>query len=401
MPAKRILILTNRVPYPLNDGGNLAMHAMVNGYRQSGWDVCLLSMNTSRHYITPDQQKNIYTDIHSFDTVDVDNRVKSIPAIANFLFSNKPNHVMRFTSKAYARQLKQKIDTFKPDIIQVESIFLSGYLAEIKTWTTARLVLRMHNIEYQIWQRLAREHKNFLKHFYLKNLSERIKKYEEWAWQQYDILLPITDSDAAIVQASYPSVTTITVPFGINVSELSGASREVLWEGYHIGAMDWMPNQEAILWFLNKVWPLLHKNVPEFRFYFAGRHMPPSFMQMNKEGVVCAGEVPDADAFIADKKILIVPLRSGGGIRVKILEAMAKGKVVVSTDVGMQGIEAVPGIHYLKANTAEEFTSKINWCLANKDKAEQLAIAAMELIKERYNNRMIMDDLSRKLRQLL
>src|SRR5438132_892810 len=89
------------------------------------------------------------------------------------------------------------------------------------------------------------------------------------------------------------------------------------------------------------------KRFSKKKLYYAGRHMPEFFKQLDIAGVICEGEVEDANAFIKDKKILIVPLRSGGGIRVKILEAMAAGKVVISTNVGMQGIYAWPGTHYL------------------------------------------------------
>lgn len=394
MAGKRILILTNRVPHPLNDGGNLAMHAMIESYHEAGWQVALVAMNTRRHYITPDELSRIYTNIDSFDTVPVDNRVKPVDTISNLLFSNEPNHVMRFTSKDFAEKLVAKVRDFKPDVIQVESVFLTGYLSGVKELGPVTTVLRLHNIEYQIWERLAAEYKAFVKHYYFKNLAGRIKKYEEWAWRQYDLLLSITDVDAAVVQAGYPAAPVHTVPFGIHTNEIPVFEKASLEAGYHIGAMDWLPNREAISWFLQDVWPVLHKEVPQFRFHFAGRHMPASFNDIHLDGVVCEGEVADANAFIADKQILIVPLRSGGGIRVKILEAMAAGKIVISTDIGMQGIDALPGRHYLKANDAKAFIHAVKWCLANPEKAYAIGGNARELIVQKYNRNTIMQGLS-------
>jgi glycosyltransferase involved in cell wall biosynthesis len=140
---------------------------------------------------------------------------------------------------------------------------------------------------------------------------------------------------------------------------------------------------------------------PQFEFYFAGRNMPEEFKNIDIKGVHCMDEVPDADAFISDKKILIVPLRSGGGIRVKILEAMAAGKIVITTGVGIKGIEAKPGEHYLRAHKAEDFVKAIKWCLDNKGKAEMLANNARKLIADKYDHRSIMLGIGEKLEGMI
>ncbi len=216
-----------------------------------------------------------------------------------------------------------------------------------------------------------------------------MQRFEVMAWQQYDMLLPITGTDADVISAAGVKTISVVAPYGFEAkNSLPGLQGK--WEAYHIGAMDWVPNAEAINWFLHDIWPAIHAAVPDFRFSFAGRYMPDSFKNMQIEGVTCAGEVPDADAFIADKKILIVPLKAGGGIRIKILEAMAAAKIVISTDTGMQGIEAEAGTHYLAANKAEDFVKAIKWCLDNKAKAEQISINAFSLIRSKYEQGAIM-----------
>lgn len=400
MPAKRILILTNRVPYPLNDGGNLAMHAMIEGYRKQGWEVFLLAMNTSRHYITPGVLKTIYKGIAAFETVDIDNSVKPIPAIANYLFSSKPNHASRFFQKSFADKLEDVIKRFSPNVIQFESVFLSDYLPIVKQLTTAVTVLRLHNIEYQVWQRLAGETKGIIKKIYLSDLGQRIERYEKEVWGQYDLLLSITDTDAEVVKQAGIHTAMHTIPFGIDIKPLP-AIKTGNWTVYHIGAMDWIPNQEAVKWFLKEVWPAVHQKIPGASFYYAGRNMPQYFKDLNIAGAHCMGEVPDAPAFITDKRILIVPLRAGGGIRVKILEAMAEGKIIVSTDIGMQGIDAEDGVHYLKADTSAGFVDKLVWIYANKDKAEAIGLAAQTFVSDKYNSRQLMQTLDNKLTGML
>lgn len=400
MPAKRILILTNRVPYPLNDGGNLATNAMVRGYASQGWEVYLLSMNTTRHSVSKEMLAGLYKDIYKFETVDVNNDVLPVGIVNNLLFSKLPNHATRFMHVHFQDAILKAINSFNPDAVQVESVFMSGYMPAIKKATNSVLTLRLHNIEWQVWQRVAAAAANPLKKWYLSNLSARIKEYEQQVWQGYDLLIPITDTDADVVRNSIAPKQMLTIPFGIDTKNTKLQDDERL-VGYHIGAMDWLPNQDAIRWFATDVWPVVRKQNPDFPFYFAGRNMPDAFKELSVDGIHCMGEVADAASFIADKKILIVPLRSGGGIRVKILEAMAVGKLVISTTVGMQGIDAIAGKHYLLADTPQAFADAIQLALANASMVSQIANQAAELVKHDYNNDVLAARLSVRLQQLL
>jgi polysaccharide biosynthesis protein PslH len=397
MEARRILILTNRIPYPLKDGGALAMDAMIHGYQEAGWQVYLLAMNTSRHHLPQEKIKQLYPDIYCFETVDVDNDIRWLPTLKNFFFSTQPEHADRFTDDLFRDKLLDVIKTFNPSVIQMESIYLSVYLQDIKKLSKAPLVQRLHNIEYQIWERLANETTQPVKRFYLKNLAKRIRRFEIQIWSQFDLLLPITQEDETIIRASGCRTPQLATPFGINVKRTPNEPAQQNWTGYHIAAMDWLPNQEAMDWLLQDIWPLIHEAVPAFQFYFAGRSMPARFFENLPGGVQCLGEVDNADQFIADKKILLVPLRAGGGIRVKILEAMAAGKLVISTSVGMQGISIEPGVHYLQANTPEQFAESIKWALQNRESAEKIAENAKHLINGNYNQKNIMDNLLNEL----
>lgn len=390
MSERKILIVTNRVPYPLKDGGNLAMNAMIEGYHRSGWQVYLLSMNTSRHHVEHDVLKKIFTHLYAFECVDIDNRLKFTDILKNYLFSSQPEHARRFYKEEFKEKLKEVLESFRPQVVQMESVFLSTYLPIVKKYSYALTVLRMHNIEYHVWQGVATKTKNQLKKIYLSSLAERVRNFERDAWQQYDLLLPITEKDAFLVSRLEEVHDMILAPFSIDMTNIRRTPQLERWSGYHIGAMDWLPNQDAIDWFLKKAWPKVHSAVPTFEFYFAGRHMPKEFTKLNIPGVHCIEDVPDAQEFIADKKILIVPLWSGGGVRVKILEAMAAGKIVITTSKGIKGIDAKPGEHFLLAKKPEDFARSIKWCLDNKKAAEKLADNAYNLVKEKYEyNRVI------------
>ena len=392
MNKKRILILTNRVPYPLNDGGNLAMNAMIDGYHEAGLEVYVLCMNTSRHPVPMGQLNEIYQHTSGFNAVDVDNSVHLWGVFKNFLFSRQPNHADRYRHIDYQNKILDIIGFFNPDLIQIESVFLSSYIPFIKEYSKAKLILRLHNIEYQVWQRAATALDSAIKRYYLKNLSRRIKRFEERVWQQYDLLLPITHADQQVLKDSKIKVPSIVAHFAFAAHAALAETSNATFNAYHLGAMDWIPNSESIKWFLEKVWPQIHSAIPALHFYFGGRFMPQDFMDLQIEGVTCVGEVADAQIFIADKHILIVPLKAGGGIRIKIMEAMAAAKIVVCTSIAMQGIDAVSGTHYLEANEPEEFVSALQWCLTNKDAALAMAKDAQALIINQYKRQHIMEE---------
>ena len=401
MQQRKILIITNRVPYPLKDGGNLAMHAMIEGYHHAGWQVYLLSMNTSKHHIAHDALKRLFTHLYAFDWVDVDNTLKTKDILKNFFFSKQPEHAKRFYNEAFKEKLKNILVSFKPDVVQVESVYLTTYLPEIKMYSDAVAILRLHNIEYQIWQSLAKKQRNPLKKFYFENLTKRVRDFERTAWRQYNLLLAITEKDAAVVSRLEDVAHVAVAPFSIDTQKIQPSTGNEKWVGYHIGAMDWIANQSGMRWFLHHVWPMIHKTIPRFEFYFAGRKMPDEFKKIRLNGVYCLDEVPDADEFIADKKILIVPLLSGGGIRVKILEAMAAGKIVISTATGIKGIDAKAGEHYLRAHNPEDFVKAIKWCLNNKEAAENMAVNARALVIEKYENSTVIRKIINEVELLL
>lgn len=401
MEQRKVLIITNRVPYPLRDGGNLAMNGMIEGYHKSGWQVGLLSMNTSRHHVAHEQLSKLFGHLHSFEWVDVNNELKWTQMLKNYFFSTEPEHAKRFYNKEFRARLIEVLKSFKPDVVQVESVYLSTYLPDIRKYSHALTVLRIHNVEYQIWQGLAKKSKSRIKQIYLHNLTLRVRRFERRAWREYDLLLPITEKDAYLI-ARLEDVNDIMVaPFSIDIDKIKPSDQHEKWVGYHIGAMDWIANKDGIHWFLEHAWPKIHRAVPKFEFYFAGRNMPDDLKKIDIPGVHCMDEVHSAEEFIADKKILIVPLWSAGGIRVKILEAMAAGKIVITTPVGIKGIEAKAGEHYLQARKPEEFAKAVKWCFDNKEAAEQMARHARDLVKEKYEHAKVIKSVTDEIETLL
>ncbi len=346
-------------------------------------------MNTTRHYVEPSVLSGLYNYIDKFEWVDFNNDVKFVKLMKNYLFSKLPEHAERFYHPEFEERILRAIDEFEPDVIQIESVYLTTYLDAIQKRTKALKVLRSHNIEYHIWHGLAIKARNRLRKKYLHNLTHRLKNFERRAWRKYDLILPITEKDSFHITRLEKITDMVVAPFSIEIKDIVPHHENENWVGYHIGAMDWIPNRDGIAWFLQHVWPKVHNRLPKFEFYFAGRNMPDDFKNLKIEGVHCAGEVADANEFIADKRILIVPVTTTGGIRVKILEAWAAGKIVITTPEGVKGLDAKPSEHFLLARKPDEFVKAIKWCMTNKAEAEQMAEKARQLVINKYQHRNV------------
>lgn len=361
------------------------MDAMIRGYQEAGCEVHVLAMNTTRHYVSREKVEHLYPEIAGFHCVEVDNTISKARILKNLLLSREPEHLKRFISKAFAVRLSELIESIKPDFVQLESPFLASYIPQLRKQTKAIIAYRMHNVEAQIWQRLA-DTTPGMKRWYLQNLAQRMSNFERQLWADVDLLIPITGADARMVKAAGINTPVHVAGIGFDLGAIS-QKRPLTkpYKLYHIGAMDWQPNVEAMRWFLSAVWPEIHASLPQLNFHFAGRAMPKELFGPLPEGAYCEGEVESAEDFTADKDILIVPLKSGGGIRVKVLEALAQGKLVISTEVGIQGIDVLPKMHFLKANSVMEIVDALQWTVVHPRLAQCVAEDGQSFVRKHYN----------------
>ena len=155
---------------------------------------------------------------------------------------------------------------------------------------------------------------------------------------------------------------------------------------FHIGSMNWAPNIEGIEWFLDRVWPVLLTHFPELEFYIAGRDIPEYFNQYKIPHFNVDGEVPDAQEYMLSKDIMIVPLLSGSGVRIKIIEGMALGKVIISTSIGAEGLDVVDGEDLFIADTPEQYIEAIKQCMSSLEKMKNMAENARKYVESHHHD---------------
>jgi glycosyltransferase involved in cell wall biosynthesis len=396
-----ILQLVNRIPYPLNDGGNIGVHYYTIGYLEAGQQLSMLAMNTTRHWLDEKNWPSWIKQLHQFRTVKVDNSIRPLPAL-KALITNKSYNIERFISKAYAQALQEILQANTYDVVQLEGLFLAPYIGIIRKYSKAKIVIRQHNIEYIIWERLARRAHNPLKKWYLAKLAQQLKAFEENHLNDYDLVLPISPTDYQLYEQWGTRSSMLLHPFGIDVDAIPFYPYlpQQPISLYHIGAMDWLPNQESVDWLLDNVMPVIHKKLPHLVLHLAGRNMPERYTHQQWPNVVVHGEVPDAQAFERDKSILLVPLQSGGGVRIKIFQAMAMGKAIVTTSVGVEGIAAQQGQEVMIADTPENFAQAILDLVQQPNRITNLGTQARTLMTLRYDRKKLIQQLLDQLQRL-
>lgn len=383
----RILQVTNKIPYPTKDGGAIACMNLTRGFSLLGHKVTIFSMNTAKHNIALDEIPEPIKDLADFRLVDVPARIYFISALWNLLFSRKPYNAVRFISGDFKAGLKTILQESEFDIVQLEGLYVCPYIPVIRKYSSAKIVYRAHNIEYEIWDRTAFNSQG-IKKWYIKILSKRIKKFETRLLNDYDLIVPITERDGNLLNKLGNNQPSHVSQTGIDSSELIPSAKNLEHPSlFHIGSMEWTPNQEGLVWFLDNCWNEIHKKYPELKFYVAGRNAPAWLQKkLTAPNVIFEGEVADAYEFMNSKSIMVVPLYSGSGMRIKVIEGMALGKPIVSTKVGTEGISTTSGKNIIVAENAEIFIESIYELIENREYFDSISRNAIEFIHENFDN---------------
>lgn len=396
-----ILQICSKIPYSPKDGGSIAMNILTHGLIDCGNNVDVFAINTPKHFVKDESVSKEYKLKTNYQSVFIDTDIKPIDAFLN-LFSSKSYNVERFYSKEFELALVDRLKSKEYDIIQLETLWVTPYLDVIRKYSKAKVVLRSQNVEYKIWERLAQDTTNIIKKAYLNLLAKRLKAFEVSEINNYDAILTITPLDSDVYLKHGCKLPILHVPFGIDINKYKIDKSELEKPSiFHIGAMDWRPNADGLNWFLKNVWENVIKNNKNIKLYLAGRNMPEWLVKLKIDNVVVEGEVPDSHKFINSKSIMIVPLASGGGMRVKIIEGMALGKTIISTSVGAEGIDYTDGENILIANTQDEFVKAIAKCLQDESYADTIAKNGEKLAQTKYDNKVICNNLTAFYKELV
>lgn len=388
----RVLLICNRVPFPAKDGGAIAMLQMLHGLSNAGCKVDLFCLNTSRNWVDISSIPQEFKAKFNFESAEIDTKIYPHKAFLN-LFSNKSYNVSRFDSENVKGKLASILRKSKYDLIQLEGLFVSPYIDLIRKLTSAKIALRTHNVESEIWRHLAKNSSG-LKKWYYSLLANRLLNYETETIRKVDFIIPISKDDLVRFKEMGFSGEYFISPTGFTFTTSSENNHPNNTKSvFHLGSMDWRPNLEAMDWFIQHVWPEVSKKHPDCVFHLAGKNTPSNYFEINNPTIQVHGEIDSAQEFMMNHAIMVVPLFSGSGMRIKIVEGMALGKAIITTRIGAEGLDVKHNHDILIADTAQEFISCLDRCLSDSDFCNAVGDNARKRAMEFFDNDKIVSAL--------
>ncbi len=398
----RILQLCNKPPYPPIDGGSKAMHNLTRGLLRAGHTVKVLCISTPKHALVMEDLPTEYAKATRTEGIYVDTSVNIVDAFTDLLTADNYN-ISRFFSPDMDIRLIRLLSEEQFDVVQLESLFMTPYIPTIRRYSNARIVLRSHNLEYVIQDRIATGEKNFIKRPYRRFLAKQLQQYEMAVLDRVDGVAAISPSDADHFKQHGTHTPVTTIPFGVDPADYpedppSPTKAPVF---FHLGSMDWLPNEEGIRWMLHSVWPKVLRKCPGAELHLAGNKMPKDLLETDLPGVKVKGRVKNAVAYMRKRQVMVVPLFSAGGMRVKIIEGMAMGKAVIATPIGAEGIAHEDGRNILLAKTASEFAEHMLALIQHPERVTAIGAEALELVRSSYSDEPIVQELEAFYKRLL
>ncbi len=389
----RILQLSNKAPYPANDGSSIAIYNLAEGLADNGVELHLLTINTKKHFKPDSEVPQAFKDKTHYASVYRNTNTSVLGAFSN-LWSSQSYFVSRFFFRNFEEALVSRLKAQSFDLVQLEGVFMASYIPLIRQHSTAKISIRAHNLEHQIWERHLANESNFLKKYYLRLQNKRLRRFELDAFAKADAIVAITDEDNTNIQKLVPQKALYTCLTGINLATYQNVDRPSETNTlFHFASMDWMPNEEAVSWLLEHVWPEVLKQLPESKLVLAGKNMPEKFKRLANKNLVVMEHVKSSAEFYKTYDIMLVPLWSGSGLRIKLVEGLAYGKAIITTSIGAEGIPYTNHKDLIVADSPQEFTAAIVALLSDEQNKKTLQTQARLLAESHFDYKAIGADL--------
>lgn len=370
----RILHLCNKVPFPGRDGSSLAMESLIRLEASSGHSVHVVALNTEKHWV---EHPACPIKGVTLEAIAASTKPSVRTALAN-LFSRESYYASRFWTLEVSAVITERAQ--RADVVVVDSIFMAVYLDEVGSVPT---ILRAHNVEHAIWMRgIGSE--PWYRRGYVSLQAKRLQIWESQVARRVARIWTISPEDSEWFRRFGP-VHTLPCTYDPKHGKWTETGAAQL-KAYHLGALDWTPNVRGMKWFLEEVAPLLHH--AEVDVY--SRQWP---FDSAPKGVRYREDQPD----FAEYGIFIAPIRSGSGMRIKLLEAMARGKAIVTTPLGAEGLNAIHGTHLLLANSPSEFAAAMDELHQSAELRTKLGSEAANHARMHFSDQSAAEGIAREL----
>ncbi|MEP6741918.1 MAG: glycosyltransferase [bacterium] len=382
----RILWLKTELLHPVNKGGKIRTYHMLKELKR---DHHITYLTLDDGAAAGDAREQALEYCHELVCVPHQRREKFTPAfyaeLALNLVSPLPYAVAKYKSAAMSREISELIRAHGYDILVCD--FLAP-AANVPPELACQTVLFQHNVEAMIWRRYYEVQTNPVKKTYLYWQWRKMQAFERVMCRRFDRVIAVSREDRELMQQDYGVKVIDDVPTGVDTDFFrpSGTQKSDSRNLVFTGSMDWLPNEDAIQYFTSQVMPLIKAELPDVTLTVVGRNPYPALIELSKRdgSVVVTGGVDDVRPYMDRAAAYVVPLRIGGGTRLKIFEAMAMEKPIVSTTVGAEGLAVRGGDELLIADTPEDFAQAVVRVLSDQGLANDLAARAAMLVRQRF-----------------
>lgn len=382
----RILWLKTELLHPVDKGGRIRTYHMLKELKRHH-HITYLALNDGTAAVDARERATEYC--HQLISIPHHSRAKFTPGfyvdLTRNLLTRLPYFIMKYESAEMRRQISEHAARGEVDVIVCDFLMPSVNLPHVLPCAT---VLFQHNVEAMIWKRHFEIQKNPLKKVYLHEQWRKAFAFEREMCRRFDQVAAVSQEDCETMRREYGIWEVSDVPTGVDTDYFhwSGAEERELYNLVFTGSMDWLPNDDAMKFFIREVLPLIKRRVPEVTLTVVGRKPYSHLLEMTKRdpSVTITGRVEDVRPYMAGASAYIVPIRIGGGTRLKIYEAMAMGMPVISTTVGAEGLPVGNERELLLADTPREFAEAVVRVLTNQTLARELGKRAARLVREQF-----------------
>jgi glycosyltransferase involved in cell wall biosynthesis len=391
--STKVLQIAVTLPYPPDDGGRQGIFYVTRFLSRAGAGVSMVTVDKPNSTVDPTELAGL---CHGFAVLRRDTRNVPWKAALSSLFSRVPYNVGKFVDNRVLDEAVRMMREDPCDVVQLESVYAAWYGFELqKLFPSALYVLRAHNVEQKVFVRAATTTSSLPLRLYLLLQAEKMRRFEDRAICWADLVVPVTDVDRAeLERRTGRTVGWHVATAGVDATfmkpvEVAGSAVDVAFAG----PLRWYPNRQGVEWFVRDVWPLVHARSPLSRFKVMGEPPADRWHVPVSAGVDVLGHVPVVEAELASCKVVVVPLLSGSGIRLKILNAAAWGIPVVSTAVGAEGLAFHDGSEILIRDDPAEFAEAVLRLITDDQLWHRVRMAALERVRRQYSWESIIGEL--------
>jgi glycosyltransferase involved in cell wall biosynthesis len=382
----RILWLKTELLHPVDKGGKIRTYQMLKALKREH-HVTYLTLDDGS--AAPDAAER--ADEYCHELVRVPHRTREkfsagfYAELAANLVSPLPYFMKKYESAPMRREVAARARSGDFDVLVCD--FLNPAV-NVPPGLPVPTVLFQHNVEAMIWRRHFEVQTNPLKRAYLRGQWRKAFRYERAACRRFGLVVTVSRDDAETIRRDYGVETAADVPTGVDTEFFrpAGGAEPDPHGLVFTGSMDWLPNEDAIQFFTREILPLVRERVPRVRLTVVGRKPYASLLELAERdpSIVVTGRVEDVRPYMERAAAYVVPIRVGGGTRLKIYEAMAMGKPVVSTTVGAEGLPLDDGEDLLLADTPRAFADAVVRVLTDAELARSLGARAAEKVRARF-----------------